>query len=82
MTEQQRLPASYRKRNAKYLHIQQLFFNFTTLSVPFRAPLIRTPISYLAHYAVNEHAIIKSVLFSSDVLQDNQFFATFSKNLT
>lgn len=39
-------------------------------------------LSYLAHYAVNEHAIIKSVLLSSDVLQDNQFFATFSKNLT
>lgn len=77
ITEQQRLPASDQKRNAKHLHIQELFLNFIALSVPFRVPQIWTLISYLAHYAVNEHAIIKSVLLSSDVLQDYNFLATF-----
>lgn len=82
MTEQQRLPASDQKRNAKHLHIQELFFKLHSSFSSFQSSSDLNTISYLAHYAVNEYAIIKSVFLSSDVLQENHSLATIKKNLT
>lgn len=79
MTDQQRLLASGRKRNANHLLVWDFFYLHNSLSYQSSSEL-NTYFSYLAQYATCEHMIIKSHLLSSEILQDNPFFAILSKN--